>query len=235
VAAVKVLAVVHQRDAGPGVFAEVIAGSGLELDRWCPPEQAEPPPFSDYGAVISFGGDAHPDQDSERPWLVRERALLREQLKAERPVLGVCLGAELLAQAAGAAVRRASRPEIGFHPVQMTDAGARDMLLGGIPARFRALSWHSYQCELPITATALARSDAGIQAFRIGSLAWGIQFHAEVTEADFSTWLDDFEDDPDAHVINPEELRAELNERIGDWNELGRAMCTRFLAAAELV
>jgi GMP synthase (glutamine-hydrolysing) len=231
----KVLAIVHQPDAGPGVFAEVIADAGIELDTWCPPEQPEPPALDQYGAVISFGGDAHPDQDSERPWLATERGVLREALKTDVPVLGVCLGAELLAQAAGAAVRRANRPEIGFHPVQMTDAGARDVLLGPIPPRFHALSWHSYQCELPVIATALARSDTGIQAFRIGARTWGIQFHAEVTQADFNSWLDDYEADPDAHGINPEELRAELEDRIIAWNELGRAMCRRFLAAADLM
>jgi GMP synthase (glutamine-hydrolysing) len=231
----KILAIVHQPDAGPGVFADVIAEAGIELDTWCPPEQPDPPLLAAYGAVISFGGDAHPDQDSERPWLVTERSVLRQLLKDGVPILGVCLGAELLAQAAGAAVRRANRPEIGFHAVQMTDAGARDVLLGPIPPNFHALSWHSYQCELPVIATALARSAAGIQAFRIGARTWGIQFHAEVTQADFNSWLDDYEADPDAHGINPEELRAELEDRIVAWNELGRAMCQRFLAAADLM
>jgi len=232
---VSILAIVHQQDAGPGVFADVIAEAGITLDTWCPPQQPEPPALDGYGALISFGGDAHPDQDSERPWLVTERKLLRDALKTDVPVLGVCLGAELLAQAAGAPVRRAHVPEIGFHPVEMTDAGARDVLLGPIPPQFDALSWHSYQCELPVAATSLARSEGGIQAFRIGARSWGIQFHAEVTEADFSSWLDDYETGLGVLGINPEELRAELQDRIVAWNELGRAICRRFLAAAELL
>jgi GMP synthase (glutamine-hydrolysing) len=186
--------------------------------------------------VISFGGEAHPDQDSTRPWLAVERRVLREALETGIPVLGVCLGAELLAQSAGAGVRRAGRPEIGFHPVELTSSGSRDPLLSPLPRRFQALSWHSYQCELPVAATALARSDSGIQAFRVGPRAWGIQFHAEVTEAVFNSWLDDYESDPDAVElgIDPEELRADLQQRITDWNELGRAFIQRFLVAAEL-
>ncbi len=234
---VKVLAIVHQSDAGPGVFAEEIATAGLELDIWHAPDAEPPTEIGGYGAVISFGGDAHPDQDAERPWLVRERAILKQALASGVPVLGVCLGAELLAQASGAAVRRASRPEIGFHPVELTSAAARDPLLGQLPRRFEALSWHSYQCELPVQGTALARSAAGIQAFRVGPRAWGIQFHAEVTGADFNRWLDDYESDPDAVSlgIDPEELRDEVDERIEAWTEQGRALCRRFLSVAGLL
>lgn len=228
-----VLAIVHQANAGPGVFAEAIAAAGQRLETWCPPQEEPPAELGGYRAVVSFGGDAHPDQDAEHPWLRRERLLLREVLQARIPVLGVCLGAELLCQAAGAAVHRAGRPEIGFHPVELTAAGARDPLLGPLPRRFHALSWHSYQCELPITATSLARSDAGTQAFRVGPRAWGVQFHAEVTEAAFSSWLDDYESHPVELGIDPEELRADMQQRITDWNELGRGLCRRFLAAAE--
>jgi GMP synthase (glutamine-hydrolysing) len=234
----KVLAIVHQADAGPGVFAQVIAEAGLELEVWRPDETELPAPLTDYAAAISFGGDANPDEDATRPWLKQERAALRKLLAAGVPVLGVCLGAELLAQAAGAQVTRAGRTEIGFHPVQRTSAGARDPLLGALPDRFEALSWHSYQCGLPLSATALARSDAGIQAFRVGPKAWGIQFHAEVTGQDFNTWLDDYESKPDTVDelgVDPEELRTALNERIDAWNAIGRELCRRFLVAGGLI
>ena len=99
-------------------------------------------------------------------------------------MLGVCLGAELIAEAEGTATRRATRPEIGWYDVKLTAAGASDPVLGPTGPRFQALEWHSYEVVLPSRATALARSDSCLQAFRIGGHAWGIQFHAEATGAD---------------------------------------------------
>ncbi len=99
---------------------------------------------------------------------------------------------------------------------------------------FEALEWHSYEFRLPAGATPLAHSDRCLQAFRAGRRAWGIQFHAEVTGADFASWLDQYATDPDAVAIglDPDRLRAETAPRIAGWNYLGRALCERFLDVA---
>lgn len=185
----------------------------------------------DYDAVMVFGGAMHADHEDRHPWLREQKALLHDLLERRVPLLGVCLGAQLLAEAAGAPARRASRPEIGWHDVEVTDAGAQDPLLAPLAPRFEAFQWHSYECPLPPGATALARSDVCLQAYRVGDCAWGIQFHAEVSRKDAQAWIDDYRSDEDAVRIglDPDALRRRTHSSIEEWNELGRGLCTRFL------
>ena len=228
----RALAIVHQPDAGPGVFAEAFAERGDQLDSWEIAEGAGPPadPRS-YGAVLSFGGAMNAHQEEEHSWLRFEKDLLAELLGRGMPLMGVCLGAQLLAEAAGATPRRASQPEIGWHEVEVTPEGVEDPLLAPLAPRFSAFQWHSYEAPLPPAATALARSPVCLQAYRIGDSAWGIQFHAEVSAPDAEHWFDDYRSDPDAVRIgiDPEALQAQTRAAIGDWNRLGRELCRRFI------
>ncbi len=231
----RALAIVHQPDAGPGVFAEAVAMAGWELHEW-PISSVNVPPEDPLGfdAVMSFGATAHVDQEDRHPWLAFEKRLLAEALAAGVPLLGVCLGSQLLAGAAGAPARRAAQPEIGWHPVTVTGAGAADAVIGPLTPGFTAFSWHSYECDLPPRAVALASSPACLQAYRIGERAWGIQFHAEVTRADVIHWIEDLGGDPDAvrAGVEPARLRRQTERSIAGWNTLGRGLCGRFLAAA---
>jgi GMP synthase (glutamine-hydrolysing) len=231
----RALAIVHQRDAGPGVFVEAMRERGVELDEWLSPE-LEPPPRepASYDAVMVFGGAMHADQEDAHRWLPEEKGLLRELLASGTPLLGVCLGAQLLAEAAGAQPRRASRPEIGWHDVEVLAQGADDPLVGPLAPRFNAFQWHSYEFPLPPAAIPLARSDVCLQAYRVGDTAWGIQFHAEVAPRDAEAWIDDYRSDEDAVRIglDVDALRERTRRLIGDWNALGRDLCERFLAEA---
>jgi GMP synthase-like glutamine amidotransferase len=230
----RVLAIVQEADAGPGVFAEAVAARGHEIEEWMIAEGGEPAADPrGYDAVMVFGGAMNVDEEGEHPWLGDQKALLRELLNARVPLLGVCLGAQLLAEAAGEEPRRAPRPEIGWEPVELTVAGREDPLLGVLPTAFNAFQWHSYEMGID-DGEVLARSEVCAQAARFGPLAWSIQFHAEVSERDALKWIADYETDPDAIAIglDPEALAAETREKIGVWNELGRELCARFLDLA---
>jgi GMP synthase-like glutamine amidotransferase len=232
---VKILAILHQPDAGPGVFAEAIAAAGYRLELW-EPVGGEPAPddLRPYAGVVTLGGAVHPDQDAAHPWLGVEKRLLARVLEQEIPLLGVCLGAELVAEAAGGASHRARTPEIGWYPVQATGEASSDPLIGPLPQRFDALEWHSYECSLPPGSVPLSRSESCLQAFRVGELAWGIQFHAEVTLEIFESWLNTYDEDPDAVElgIQPRALAAQTRRMIGQWNRVGRELCARFLEVA---
>ncbi len=226
----RVLSLIHGADVRGGVFDETIEQRGHAVEEWSlawsrPPAR----PLDDYDAVLVLGGSMHADQETHHPWLREETLLLQRLLDQHVPLLGVCLGAQLLARAAHAPVFAASRPEIGWHPVELTDAAADDPVLGGLPARFDAFQWHYYTYELPAAAVELAASEVCTQAFRLGDRAWGVQFHPEVTLAQVEGWIDDPGDRPP----DPERLRRETYERIAGWNELGRSLCDAFVDVAE--
>jgi GMP synthase (glutamine-hydrolysing) len=227
---VNVLSIVHGGDARTELFAPVVAETVHQLDEWSFGSRTAPPRRLDaYDAVLVFGGSMHVDQYDLHPWLHDESAWLRELLGRPVPTLGICLGSQLLAQAAGAGVGPLPEPEIGWSEVELTEEGSADPVLSALPPRFEALQWHHYGHELPESGVALAQNAASLQAFRLGETCWGVQFHPEVTEPQLERWFADKSDLPP----DPERLRAETRERIGHWNELGRRLCRSFLAAAE--
>jgi len=227
--AMRVLSVTHGPTVPGGVFDEVVASAGHELERWVVPLGGAPQPVSSYDAVMVFGGSMHPDQDERFGWLEREAGVLREALAEDVPVLGVCLGAQMLARAAGARVEPAREPEVGWFDVELTEAGRGDPVLGVLPRRTEAFQWHHYTFEIPSGATELARSDVCTQAVRVGERAWGIQFHAEVTLEMVRAWT---AEDPDDLPVPAEEFLATARDRIAGWNEHGRALCRAFLDAS---
>jgi GMP synthase (glutamine-hydrolysing) len=232
---VRVLTIVHQRNAGAGVFGEAAEAGGHEVVEWVPAEG--PPPSGDgFAAAMVFGGAMHVDQEEDNPWLTAEKAFLRELVESGTPTLGTCLGSQLLAEAVGASPRRADRPEIGWHAIELTAEGERDPLLGPLAGGFEGFGWHSYEFPLPPGADALARSSVCLQAFRLRERpVWGLQFHAEVTRETLARWIDDYDSDEDAvgMGLDPDALRSESERRIGAWNELGRGISGRFLRKAE--
>jgi GMP synthase-like glutamine amidotransferase len=232
---VRVLAIVHQTDTGPGVFAEAIAASGHELDEWLLPKVAEPPAApATYDAVLTLGGAMNADQGDRHPWLAVENRLLAALLERGTPVLGLCLGGQLVAGAAGSPARRAARPEIGWHQVGLTAEGRDDPLLGPLAPSFEAFQWHSYEFPLPPGAVSLAESEVCLQAARLGERAWALQFHPEVSAADARGWIAGYRSDPDAVRIglDPTTLAAETDAKIAAFNQLGRELCGRWLAVA---
>jgi GMP synthase-like glutamine amidotransferase len=224
----RVLAVVHHDNAAAGVFAEPALAAGHELVEWLP--HKEPTPPSDgFGAAFVFGGEMNVDEEDAHPWLREEKRLIGELIERGTPLLGVCLGSQLVAEAAGAVVRRAKMPEIGWYDVTLTPEGEDDDLLGVLPSRFESFQFHYYEWLLPPGGTALARSALALQAFRLGERpVWGVQFHPEVVEQDLRSWLDD----PD--VPDPEAIRRESAGKIGAWNDAGRALSARFLEFSRL-
>ncbi|MEA2408729.1 MAG: hypothetical protein QOE69_2848 [Thermoleophilaceae bacterium] len=219
----RVLSVVHQADAGAGVFGD--------FETWVPSE-GPPPPMPD--AVMVFGGSMHVDQNDEFPWLGPEKEFIREALSRGVPILGVCLGSQLLAEAAGASPHRSSDPEIGWYEIEVTDAGAADPLLGPLAPSVELFEWHHYVAPLPPGAVELARTPACVQAFRIeGKPAWGLQFHAEVTSENLNAWLDGWESSEATQTsFDPLAIRTASELRIEEQNEVGRGIAARFLAEA---
>jgi GMP synthase-like glutamine amidotransferase len=218
---VRVLSLIHQDDAPTGTFADAVRERGGELSEWNLARGAPPEPPEAFDAVFVFGGKMHVDQENQHPWLRDEDELIKSLLAAQVPLLGVCLGGQLIAKAAGAQVGPATREEVGWQEVELTTEAAGDPLFAAAPERFDAFQWHSYAFDLPPGGVPLARSPVDLQAFRIGDSAWGIQFHAEVTREIVEGWL----------ASDGSGRRIDLAP-IERWAQVGRALADRFLDVA---
>jgi GMP synthase (glutamine-hydrolysing) len=228
---VQILALIHGEAVRAGVFADAVEQRGHRLEEWSLAwDRPLPRPLDDYGAVLIFGGAMHADQDDRHPWLREENMFLERLFDCGVPMLGVCLGAQLLAKAAHAPVFPASEPEIGWYEVELTPAAVDDPVLGGLPEQFDAFQWHYYTHGLPAGAEELARSGVSTQAFRLGERAWGVQFHPEVTLEQVEKWI---AEEPDAAAAG--RLLAETRDRIEAWNDVGRRLCGAFVEVAERV
>jgi GMP synthase-like glutamine amidotransferase len=220
----RVLAVVHSPDAGPELFAEVLAEDGHELVTWDIATRGAPP--QDVDAVLVLGGDQNVGEEVLHPWLHEEYDALRRWVEAGTPVLGICLGAQTLAHAFGARVGRAHETLAGFYETRLTDEGVADPVIGVLPRTFEAFNANGYTFEVPDGATPLAEGPLP-QAFRVAARAWGVQFHPEIRRDHVLRWFED-----DSTPRTPEQIAAELDAKLQAWQELGRRLCRAFLATA---
>jgi len=186
-----VLCIRNDRDDTLGITAAVLAEAGVPLVR-LDAFDSEPrwPALEEIGGLIVFGGEMNADETDQHPYLLTQRELMRRAVDAGLPVLGICLGAQMLARAFEARVYRAAVRELGFKPVRVTDLGQRDGLLSAFQSGDRVFQWHEDTFDLPAGAALLvAGDDVPIQAFRLGGKAWGVQFHFEVDADGVEAWL----------------------------------------------
>jgi GMP synthase (glutamine-hydrolysing) len=185
---VRLLVLQHISCEPPGVFTEVMREQGVEPIAVELDENEPLPDWREFDAVLVMGGPMGADDDDQHPWLTGEKELVRDVVEAGRPLLGVCLGVQLLASALGAPVRTMHSPELGLLPVELTAEGREHPLFEGVEDPFPSLQWHGDTFDLPDGAVSLARSTVANQAFQVGDLAFGIQFHLEVTPEMAREW-----------------------------------------------
>jgi GMP synthase (glutamine-hydrolysing) len=168
------------------------------------------------------------------PFLARERELLREAVDEGVPVLGICLGGQLLARALGAEARVAERPEVGWLTVEATPEAAGDPLLAHLREPVGVYQWHLDVFDLPEGAVRLARSEqCENQAFRYGERAWGLQFHPEVDLPLYLGWIKNWQGAPGRMGLDPDALEASIAAGSPDFTEpLFGAFCSVCVAAA---
>jgi GMP synthase (glutamine-hydrolysing) len=192
------------------------------------------PDIARYDALIVLGGPQMPDQLGRHPHLRVEMACIEGALQRGIPVLGICLGAQLLAHTLGARVRPMDAWEIGWSDLEPTHTSAADPVFCALVEPSPAFQWHGYTFDLPAGAVHLARSArCEQQAFRYGDCAYGLQGHLELDERLINRWLGlpDYLADLERHGggLDADTLRRETHQRIGQSAILGRALFGQFL------
>ena len=224
---------IMNESSGPArVFVEALEDRGFEIVTVSPLAGELPDSPEGFAAILSGGGTADTHQTAEHPWLVHEVALLREAIDRRVPTMGLCLGAQLLTEAAGGTVYRCEPAEVGWYEVTSAPEAAGDPVMGSLPPGFMAMQWHLYACELPRTAVELARNPTCVQALRIGEAAWGTQFHIETTRDILTSWADMAQDELDRYGYDRARYDAELDRHGPAHEAIGRDMAGRFAEVA---
>ena len=192
--------------------------------------QSVPSSMKGAGGLIVMGGPASVYQTDRYPWLRDEMRLIEDAMKSNLPVLGVCLGAQILAAALGAKVERnPNGKEIGWYPIRMSDSAKEDRLMRGLPTTMTPFHWHSDIFELPPGAVSLASSDkTPCQAFRHGDKAYGLQFHLEVTREGVAAMADAFAKDLVRENIPADRMIAQAAEYLPPLEKISETVFTRW-------
>lgn len=224
----------HHPIETPGVFGEMLAERGFDMHT-VRTDLGQPVP-SDPGAfagVIAMGGPMGVYEEEKYPWLREEDRLLRAAISRDQPMLGICLGSQLIAKAAGARVAPGLEKEIGWYPLTLAQNGQADSLFAGFPKTFDAFEWHGDIFDLPPGAVSLASSARyPHQAFRIGQRVYGLLFHLEVTAPMVRAMADTFRVEI-ASLGDPsrvDAILADLDRRTAPLNAHARRLFGCFLS-----
>lgn len=224
------LIVRHVPVEGIAGFREPIEAAGYSLDR----VDVTDPGFSSLDLsepdlLIMMGGPMAVYEQDRHPWMACQQRRLAQRLERDRPTLGVCFGAQLMAASLGARVYAGPAKEVGFHPMAIADRASPLRHLDGVPV----LHWHGDTFDMPDGAKLLASSERyAHQAFSVGPNILGLQFHAEMgLDPRFETWVDQWPHDVAAAGTTAERLRADHVRHGAGVVSAGRAMIADWLSS----
>ncbi len=227
------LVVQHVAPEPAFAIAEALVGGGVDIDtRRVFAGDRVPTDGSGFDGLVIMGGPMSAASDRGFPTRTTEIALITDAVGREIPILGVCLGAQLLAVAGGGPVfPGSSGPEVGWGPVDLAAECADDRLFAGLPKTLTVMHWHGDTFELPDRAVRLAgNSNYPNQGFRLGRAAWGMQFHLEVTAPAVEGFLTAFAADVERSDLGPDAIRAATPAALASLAEARDLVLGRFAA-----
>lgn len=177
-----------------GVALPAVEAAGVPVTIWEALDGEPRPSLDGIAGVVLFGSSYNVEHADEQPFIKDARELTLDAIDRGVPYLGVCFGAQMLAWSLDAAVMKAPVREVGFEPIHPTATAADDALISHLADGDMEFQWHMDTFELPAGATLLATGDrVANQAYRVGDVTWGLQFHLELVRDEMELWLDTFE------------------------------------------
>ncbi len=227
----KVLVIKQVLHEGPGIIGMELLRLGIDMVTVeVYNGEVIPETLDGYAALIVLGGPMGVYEEEVFPFITEELRLIRHALKESVPVLGVCLGSQLLARAAGAKVYRGTVTEIGFYSVAVTEDGRIDPLTRGLTGDLSVFQWHGDTFDLPEAAALLASSKTyPQQMFRVGRAGYGIQFHLEVTVEMVIDWVERGREEIGAAGLDAEAILSVAAGRLPGIHKNGVVVIRRFL------
>jgi GMP synthase (glutamine-hydrolysing) len=231
----KVIVLQHAECEGPGSLSDPLAAVALPVSIVRGDlGEAIPADLNNVSALIVMGGPMSTYEQDKYPFLLDEIRLLQAAVNAHLPVIGICLGSQLLAAALGANVRPGPQKEIGWFPVYLEPGASADPLFADAPNRFEGFHWHGDIFDLPHGATRLAHSDlTECQAFRYEN-AYGILFHMEVTQASIAGMLAAFSSELAQTGVPAEDLASGTNRHLASLQSIGSLVFRRWVDTIQI-
>jgi GMP synthase (glutamine-hydrolysing) len=228
-----VLIVKHIDIEGPGLIEYCLKKEKIPYRILNLTPRVHFPKLEEITHIVLLGGSMNVYEDDRYPFLREEDLFIKEALQRGKAMLGICLGAQLIAKALGAKVSKAPAKEIGWYDVSLTEIGSQDPLFSNLPKTFSVFQWHEDTFEIPRGAKLIATSSpVSHQAFRYGEKAYGLQFHLEVTEGMIGEWVETYGEEfkglQPSQPFSKTEIMTETEIKVETYTKRGISFLNNF-------
>jgi len=228
-----VLVMKHVEIEGPGLIEDFLRQEKTPYQILTLESGLRLPKLDNLTHLVILGGPMNVYEEDRYPFLKIEDLFIKEAIQRGKSILGICLGAQLIAKALGAKVFKAPVREIGWYDVSLTRIGSIDPFFSQLPKRFSVFQWHEDTFEIPLRAITIATSSfVPHQAFRYGENVYGLQFHLEVTHQMIREWMDTYEEEfegPQPPLLSKLKILADTELKIKPYKEMGAKFLKSFL------
>ncbi len=228
-----VLIIRHVEVEGPGLIEDCLRKDNIPYQILDLEFNPRFPKLDGFTHIILLGGPMNVYEEDRYPFLKNEDLFIKEAIQRGKRILGVCLGAQLIAKALGAKVYKAPVKEIGWYDMTLTEEGAKDPLFSFFPKSFPAFQWHGDTFDLPSAGKLMATSSpVRNQAFRYGENAYGLQFHLEIIETMIQEWMNEYEKEfgeAEHPHFSKDEIMRDTKRKWAEYSNQGKMFISRFL------
>jgi GMP synthase-like glutamine amidotransferase len=229
---VDLLIVKHVDIEGPGLIEECLRQERIPYQVLTLESGSHLPKLDNLTHIVFLGGPMNVYEEDRYSFLKEEDLFIKEAIQRGKSLLGICLGAQLIAKALGAKVFKAPVKEIGWYDVSLTRIGSIDPFFSHLPKTFSVFQWHEDTFEIPHSAILMATSSlVPYQAFRYGDNAYGLQFHLEVTQEMIREWMETYEEEfegPHPPLLSKLRILADTEVKIEPYKKMGMTFLKNF-------